>query len=116
MESTLLRLGLVRPRDNREQKEKYLHNLVDHDKALPFQSLLPLAQQGDLPPDEGKLLCRSCGIRGSCNHFARRQRRLNGSAHRTRSAENRWWRTPMSGAFTLGIDQAQEGGGRREEG
>jgi endonuclease III len=84
MESTLLRLGLVRPRDNREQKEKYLHNLVDQDKALPFHHFFLMHSREICPPDEGKILCRSCGIRRSCNYFARRQRRLNGKANRTR--------------------------------
>ncbi len=85
MERTFLRLGVVRPGDNREQKEKYLHNLIDQEQALPFHHFFLEHSREICPPDEEKIQCASCGIRRSCNYYQRRQKRLNGkSAHRQR--------------------------------
>ncbi len=78
MEPTLERLGVVRPGDKREQKEKYLHNLVDQEQALPFHHFFLMHSREICPPDEEKIQCLSCGIRKSCNYYERHQRRNNG--------------------------------------
>lgn len=75
MERTLLRLGLVRPGDNREQKEKYLHTLVDQDQALSFHHFLLMHSREICPPDEEKVQCSECGIRQSCAYFEKRRKR-----------------------------------------
>jgi endonuclease III len=77
MELTLERLGVFRPGDKREHKEKYLHNLVDQDHALPFHHFFLMHSREICPPDEGKIQCQSCAIRRSCNYYAR-HRRTNG--------------------------------------
>ena len=75
MERTLLRLGLVRPGDNREQKERYLHTLVDQDQALSFHHFLLTHSREICPPDEEKIQCSECGIRQSCAYFEKRRKR-----------------------------------------
>jgi len=75
MEQTLLRLGLVRPEDNREQKEKYLHNLVDQANALSFHHFFLKHSREICPPEEEKMMCPDCEIRASCSYFERRRRR-----------------------------------------
>ena len=80
MERTFLRLGVVRPGDNREQKEKYLHNLIAQEKALPFHHFFLEHSREICPPDEEKIQCASCGIRRSCNYYQRRQKRPNGKS------------------------------------
>ena len=78
MEPALERLGVVRPGDKREQKEKYLHNLVDQDQALSFHHYFLMHSREICPPDEEKIQCLSCGIRRSCNYYERHQKRANG--------------------------------------
>ncbi len=76
MEQTLLRLGLVRRTDNRDQKEKYLHNLVEADFALPFHHFLLQHSREVCPPEEEKIQCMSCKIRSSCTFFQRNREKL----------------------------------------
>jgi len=86
MERTFLRLGVVRPGDNRDQKEKFLHNLVHQDQALPFHHFFLKHSREICPPEEDKLQCSSCEIRKTCTYFKRHHRRLNGkSSHKQRS-------------------------------
>ena len=80
MEQTLLRLGVVRPGDNRDQKEKYLHNLVGEDQALSFHHFFLKHSREICPPDLEKVQCSSCAIRGSCDYYKRMRRRLNGKS------------------------------------
>jgi endonuclease III len=72
MESTLTRVGVVRPRDNREQKGKFLHGLVNADLALPFHHFFLQHSRKICPPDESRLQCAACGIRSSCHYYERK--------------------------------------------
>jgi len=82
MERTLLRLGVVRPGDNRDQKGKYLHSLVSEDQALPFHHFFLQHSREICPPDDEKVQCGSCAIRNTCNFYRQRQRRSgNGSSN-----------------------------------
>jgi endonuclease III len=78
MERTLVRLGVVRPGDNRDQKEKYLHAMIREEELLPFHHFLLQHSREICPPDDEKLQCSSCGIRASCSFYERRRRRMNG--------------------------------------
>ena len=81
MELTLTRLGVVRPHDNRQQKERYLHTLVDQSHALSFHHFFLKHSREICPPEEDKILCPDCGIRRSCTYFGRRRRRSNGKTN-----------------------------------
>lgn len=75
MENTLLRIGVVRQTDTRDQKGKYLHGLVNEDAALSFHHFILNHSRAICPPDETQLQCSSCGIRKSCNFYEKLKRR-----------------------------------------
>lgn len=90
MERSLLRLGVVRPGHNRQQKEKYLHELVEKDQALAFHHFFLKHSREICPPEDENVQCKSCGIRGACSYYERRSRSLNGRSglkhpHKARS-------------------------------
>ena len=71
MEPSLIRLGIVRQKDNRDQKGKYLHTLVDEDSAIRFHHFFLSHSRETCPPDESQLQCVSCGIRNSCDYYSK---------------------------------------------
>ena len=77
MERTFLRLGLLRPGDSRDQKEKYLHSVVEPDAALPFHHFFLQHSRLICPPQDERVQCLSCGIRSSCSFFARHRAKMN---------------------------------------
>jgi endonuclease III len=80
MERSLLRLGLVRAQDSRDRKEKSLHHLVGPEQVLPLHHFFLRHSRETCPPEEEKVQCTTCGLKGSCDYFGRRRRRLNGKA------------------------------------
>jgi len=77
MERTLLRLGVVRRQQSREQKEKYLHNLVEGAAALPFHHFFLKHSREICPPEDENVQCPSCGIRNSCSYYKRRLKKAS---------------------------------------
>lgn len=80
MEPALERLGLVRSADNREQKGKFLHSLLESDAVLPFHHFFLDHSREVCPPDESQLKCPTCGIRSSCDFFERARSRAAAKA------------------------------------
>lgn len=79
MESTLLRLGLVRRTHTRDQKAKFLHGIIREDLAIPFHHFILNHSREICPPDEERIQCSACDIRNSCNYY-----RLKGRRRKTR--------------------------------
>lgn len=69
MEPSLIRMGLVRTKDNRDQKGRYLHSVVEEKSLLPFHHFLVHHSQETCPPDEDNVQCKVCSLTKFCQYY-----------------------------------------------
>lgn len=89
MENTFVRLGLVRRKDSRDQKGKYLHGLISDDIAIPFHHFFLQHSREICPPEEDQLKCSTCRIRSSCNYYSHKTRTQKTRAQKVRTRVRR---------------------------
>ena len=75
MESTLVRLGLVRRTHTRDQKARFLHGVIREELAIPFHHFILNHSREICPPDEERVQCSACDLRDSCNYYRLKDRR-----------------------------------------
>lgn len=88
MELTLTRLGLIRPGETREQKGRYLHQMIDTAAALPFHHFILSHSREICPPDESQIQCSICLFRSSCEYFHKAYKRMQ-APQKSSAAKNK---------------------------
>ena len=89
MEPSLVRMGLVRTKDNRDQKGRYLHSVVEEDSLLPFHHFLVRHSQEICPPDEDNVQCKVCALTKYCQYYERVGKRKKKASARGAKAATR---------------------------
>ena len=87
MEPALVRMGLVKKTDNRDQKARYLNTVVEDDTALAFHHFLIEHAREVCPPEDDEVQCPSCRLSKFCHYFervgSRRKSRAKAKAAKT---------------------------------
>jgi endonuclease III len=86
MEPALVRMGLVKKTDNRDQKGRFLHTVVEADSALAFHHFLIEHARETCPPEDDDVQCPTCELTKCCQFFEKGGSRRKKPAKATKAA------------------------------